>query len=92
MMEIIRFISWGIKKMSPTSRMLYAFMVWTFILLVNLYFFGPIGFLIFFAGIVLVLLLSLAGHLYKMVIDSWDKYRAEKELEAQKILNRLKGI
>lgn len=92
MMEIIKFVIWVVRKLSPAEMMGWSFMSWVVILFVNLYFFGPIGFVIFFAGVVLVALIYLIRNMCEGVLKSWKKYKDEQDREAQRIVNRLKGI
>ena len=87
-MEILRFAKWWWAKLDIHQRVLFLLISW----IAGMYFttFGA-ALVIFFAGLGIAGLFYLIYRIYKVVSAQWVNYKAYKEDEAQRIVNRLRG-
>ena len=92
-MEILRFAKWWWDKSDAASRVLATVIPWILFMVISTYF-ATVGvvLVIFFAGLGIAGLLYLFYQLYKAVSIQWRKYKEHRECEAQRIVNRLRGV
>lgn len=93
-MEILRFIAWWWVGTNTSARILIALISWIIILGIAAYVLSlgfTAAFAFFFAGLGIAGIISLCFRIYKYISEKWRKYKKEKELEADKIVRRLRG-
>jgi uncharacterized membrane protein YfcA len=94
-MELIRFIRWWWRGLSEPQRVL---VIMPFIVLScvpGVWLFGMVYILnllgaIFFA-LVSYLLYIIGSDLWRGIVKQWDKFKVERDREAEEIVRRLKG-
>lgn len=90
-MDILRFIKWWWNKKNYYDKVFTASIGWTLMLFPNMYFFGSIGFQIFFIGILLCVVGFFLNQLRISLMEQWDRFQEEREYEARVIIARLDG-
>jgi len=91
-MEILRFAKWWWAKLDIHQRVLFLLISWILFMLVGMYFttFGA-ALVVFFAGLGIAGLCFILYQIYKVVSNQWAKYKEHKEMEALRIVNKLRG-
>jgi hypothetical protein len=69
-----------------------SFWIWTALLIPSLFVFGFKAILIWLCGIVLCLIGFLLTQMVLAVMGQWNKFKQEREREAQQIIARLGGV
>lgn len=90
-MDAIRFISWWWKKRDASERILTLVLTAAVILIPGMFFFGIAALAAFFLTFILIMVSWGAYGLWIKLKEQWDIYQSERELEAQRIISRLKG-
>lgn len=91
-MEILRFAKWWWNKLDIHARILTLLIVWVLFMFVTTYIasFG-MALAVFFAGLGLAGICFLLYLSYKHVRIKWEEYKHVKEMEADRIVGRLRG-
>lgn len=91
-MEILRFAKWWWAKLDTSSRALFlVFTLFASLILAGVLF-GPKGILAVLATILLILISILIYVIQKRIRKRYQEYKFEREQEADRIVNRLKGV
>jgi len=91
-MEILGFIKWWWAKLDIHQRILFLLIFWIVSMVISTYFttFGA-AIVVFFAGLGIFGLCFILYRIYKVVSAQWANYKEHKEMEALRIVNRLRG-
>jgi len=90
-MDVIRFVGWWWDRRDAPEKTLIIFFFWVLVSLPWMFFYGVGAILVFFGGLALSGAIFLLYHIYQSLKIEWYKFKAEREAEAQNIVNRLSG-
>jgi threonine/homoserine/homoserine lactone efflux protein len=91
-MEIIRFLKWWWYKLDTAQRVLVSIISWILFIGINTYFTSFLAAIAtFFAGLGIAGAAYLIYQLYRSVLGQWTSYKEHKEMEAVRIVNKLRG-
>ena len=90
-MDILRFVSWWWNKKNFYEKFTFSIITWTVLLIPNLIIFGLKGFVIYFGMLLLAGAFFAAREIYRSINKQWRLFRAERDREAQQIVDVLSG-
>lgn len=90
-MDVFRFIGWWWDQRDGPERILFIFLFWLVTTLPWMFFIGLTAILIFFGGLAFSGVLYILFRAYQSIRSEWKRYKIEREVEAQNIVNKLAG-
>lgn len=91
-MDVFRFIGWWWAQRDGPERVLFIFLFWILATIPWMFFYGVTAvLLIFFGGLAFSGFCFILFRACQSIRSEWQRYQAEREAEAQNIVNRLSG-